>query len=87
VQGTTFVVPCTSQEIPNGVLQATTVNTLMTAANAYKNTAGIVPAVYSRPRPAHTGKHGPVPARNGAAVAISSVTIPTAITWLRTRRT
>jgi hypothetical protein len=77
VTGTTFIVPMTSQETPNGVIQGTTVNSITTAANAYRSTAGIQPGVWSRP----------ASGRPGSTAIIAGVAVPSGITWLRTRRT
>lgn len=87
VVGTTFLVPMTSQETPNGQIQGLTVGNIATAANAYRSTAGIVPAVYSRPRVAQPSHVPPISARVGASFAMTGVSVPTGITWLRSRRT
>lgn len=87
VKGTTFVVPLYASEIPNGVLNPLTASSWTTAANAYKNTTGIVPAIYSRPRPARTVKGVSHPARDGSIANITSVAVPSTLSWLRTRRT
>lgn len=87
VVGTTFLVPMTSQETPNGVIQGTTVANITTAGNTYRSTAGISPAVYTRPRPARTVGGVVMPARVGSSHLITSVSVPSGITWLRSRRT
>lgn len=87
VVGTTFLVPMTSQETPNGVIQGTTVNNINTAMGVYQSTAGISPAVYSRPRAASTVGGVVVPARAGSIHPITSHSVPVGISWLRSRRT
>jgi hypothetical protein len=61
-------------------------NSILTAANAYRNTTGITPAIYSRPRDARTVGGVVIPARAGTVSNITSATVPTQLTWLRTRR-
>lgn len=87
VKGTTFIVPTTSQEIPSGVLQGSSVTAITAAATAYMNTSGIDPCVYSRHRPQKTVNGVVIPERDGSTHLITSVSVPSAITWLRTRRT
>lgn len=87
VVGTTFLVPMTSQETPNGVIQGGTVAAINTAMGVYQATSGITPAVYSRPRPAGVRNGVPVAARSGSIHDITSHSVPVGITWLRSRRT
>ena len=77
VTGTTFWVPVASAEIPNGVPSVSLSSTGTSSANTYKSTAGIVPAIYSRPTPSRAGSIHP----------ITSASISTTLTWLRSRRT
>jgi hypothetical protein len=87
VTGTTFLVPMTSQECPNGVIQAGTVTAINTAMAAYIANAAFEAGVYSRPRPAGTRNGVPYAARAGAVFPIAGNNVPTGITWLRSRRT
>lgn len=87
VVGTTFLVPMTSQETPNGVIQGGTVAAINTAMGTYQSTSGISPAVYSRPRAASVRNGVPVAARAGSIHGITSHNVPSGITWLRSRRT
>lgn len=87
VTGTTFLVPMTSQETPNGVLQALTVTNITAAANAYIANAAFEAGVYSRPRPAGVRNGVPYAARAGSVYPILGSNVPTGITWLRSRRT
>lgn len=87
VTGTTFLVPMTSQETPNGVIQGLTVSNITTAMNTYWGSASFDPAVYSRHIPAHTVNGVVVPERLGSIHQITSANVPSAITWLRSRRT
>lgn len=85
VNGTTFVCPVLSAEIPNGQLQALTRTAVTAAMQTYIAAAGFVPVVYSPPV-----KNDPDPhARNrpGASSEIVSGTVATGMTWLRSRRT
>lgn len=77
VNGTTFLAPTTSQEIPNGIVQSTTVTTIQNAMAAYIADAGFVAGVWSRP----------TPTRSGSTHAITSQQVPNTLSWLRTRRT
>lgn len=77
VNGTTFLCPTTSQEIPNGVVQGTTVTAVQNAMAAYIADAGFEAAVWSRP----------TPIRSGSIHVITSQQVPSALSWLRTRRT
>lgn len=87
VQGTTFLVPVMSAEIPNGTLSASLASTGVSAPATYRQTAGITPAIYSRPRPAHVKNGVTIPARAGSCWPIVGNTMPNSLTWLRTRRT
>jgi hypothetical protein len=77
VNGTTFLVPSTSQEIPNGVVQSTTVTSIQNAMNTYLGGAYDDPSVYSRPAPSRLGSIHP----------IQTALVPQSLTWVRTRRT
>lgn len=77
VTGTTFLCPTTSQEIPNGVVQASTVTAVNNAMVAYIGAAGLDPAVWSRP----------APGRSGSTHVITASSVPSTLTWLRSRRT
>jgi hypothetical protein len=86
VTGTTFLVPSTSQEIPNGVVQGTTVSTIGAAMNAYIANAGFVPGVWSKPVEADPTHVPPIDHRDGAISEILSGSVSPQITWLRSRR-
>lgn len=77
VIGTTFLVPLTSQEYPNGTIQAGTVTAITNAATTYGNSAGFNPAIYSKP----------TSLRAGTIHDITSAAVPSGETWLRSRRT
>ena len=77
VTGTTFLVPVASVEIPNGVPSASLASTGPGAANTYRLTAGITPVVYSKP----------TVSRGGTVHPITSTSMPSSLTWLRSRRT
>lgn len=84
VRGTTFLVPMTSQEIPNGQVQTGTRANIVTACNAFMATGGFVPAVYTKPKPAPGGIG---PATPGKRELITGASVPPGMTWLRSRRT
>lgn len=82
VTGTTFLVPLTEQEITAGVVQSGTRASIETAAAALF--AGALNlAVWGPPLPP-SQSHGSVP---GAAFEVQSASVPSAMTWLRSRRT
>jgi hypothetical protein len=87
VTGTTFLVPSTSQEIPNGVVQGTTIGTIQTAMAAYIANASFVPGVWSKPVEADSTVTPPILHRDGAISEILTGTVSPNITWLRSRRT
>lgn len=77
VNGTTFLAPTTSQEIPNGVVQGTTITSIQTAMTAYLGGGYDNPAIWSKP----------TPQRVGSIHEITSVQVPSSLSWLRSRRT
>lgn len=86
VVGTTFLVPLTSQEYPNGVVQAGTRSAIETAMAAYIADANFVPVVYSKEVLADPTHTPPIAHRDGQINAITSGTVATGETWLRSRR-
>jgi len=85
VTGTTFVCPVMGTDIPNGQAAPATKSGILAAANAYIAAAGFAPAVYS-PKVANDpdpkGRNRP-----GAVSEILNANVPSAMTWLRSRRT
>lgn len=87
VVGTTFIVPMTAQELPSGIIPGGTLSIMQTAANALVTASSGAMYVYSKPQPARTGAHGPLPARAGVASQVTSAVVDPDMTWLRSRRT
>lgn len=87
VTGTTFLVPMTSQETPNGVVQGATRATIAAAMATYWGSTAFDPAIYSRHLPARVVGGKSYPERMGSAHQITSGSVPASITWLRSRRT
>jgi hypothetical protein len=87
VTGTTFLVPMTSQETPNGVIQGTTVASIQSAMAAYIAVSSFTPVVYSREVLADPTATPPVAQRDGTSSVIVGGVVPPQITWLRSRRT
>jgi hypothetical protein len=85
VTGTTFICPVLSALIPNGQLDGTTRTAVVAAMAAYLAPTTFTPVVYSPPvqnTPDPKGRNRP-----GASSEIVSGSVPTAYTWLRSRRT
>jgi hypothetical protein len=87
VTGTTFLVPLTSQEYPNGVVQSSTRTAIETAMAAYIANAGFVPVIYSKEVLEDLTKTPPVLHRDGRVSEIVSGSVSVGETWLRSRRT
>lgn len=88
LRGRTFIVPLAKGAYgDDGRVSPGYVSSLQTAANNFLSaTAGNL-VIWSRPKPARTGKKGPLPAQVGAHGAITSASVPTVPTALRSRRT
>lgn len=84
--GTTFIVPTNSAEVPNGILQGGTVTAWTNAANAYRASTSFTPVIYTKPTVTRTVNGKTVTGHAGATHPITAVQVPTAMTWLRTRR-
>lgn len=87
VTGTTFLVPLTSQEYPNGSVQSGTRTAIATAMAAYIADASFVPVVWSKPVEADPEHDPPILQRDGVISPITSGVVPVGETWLRSRRT
>lgn len=81
VTGTTFLCPLAEQEITAGTVQSTTVNAVLAAANTLiSGDTNLV--VWGDELPATPTK----PFAPGGAFNVLSVTVPSRMTWLRSRR-
>lgn len=81
VVGTTFLCPMTEQEITGGVIQGTTVTAIQTAAQTLADD-GTNLVIFGKRLPATPTK----PEAPGGSFDIQTATVPSAMTWLRSRR-
>lgn len=78
VLGRTFLCPLDNGAwSTTGVMNGTAQGALQTAVNTFHSGVGVHQMIYSRPGPAGAGQASPV----------TSGTVPTAVSWLRSRRT
>lgn len=86
-RGRTFLVPLVSAAFgSDGRLTPATLTQLQNAASALLTAGGGDLVVWTRPRLAGTGPRGPISARAGTIVPITSSSVPTTPTALRSRR-
>ena len=80
VRGAMYFCPIASLYLTNqGLPDSTMVTNIQTAANTLIASSGVVPVIWARPnaKKSHTGEQA----------IIDSAVVPTAISWLRSRRT
>ena len=81
VHGTTFLCPLSETEVTAGTINGGTVTGITSAANALLTASGGM-SIFSPPKAATPTK----PAAAGNSFTIQSATVPTKMTWLRSRR-
>lgn len=86
VVGSTFIVPVVSPVFDSDGTITTATMTGLRTASANLITAAPYLVVWSRPQPARTGAHGPLPARAGSTALIGGSSWPDRPSWLTSRR-
>lgn len=88
VFGRTYLIPLNSFSYgSDGTLDANALSEFQAAAQTLITNAGADFQVYSRPKPARPGKHGTLPAIDGAIFTVVGRTVDDKVSTLRSRRT
>lgn len=88
VFGSTYVIPLNTFSYgSDGTIDTPALNDLQTASQAFITNAGADFQIYSRPKPARPGKHGTLPAIDGAIFTVTARTVADTVSTLRSRRT